>query len=80
MVSGFHKSDKFLYRWWGIRAVGKEEREISSPKNFSSKREPFFPFKLGRLAITTLRVGGEGIQLTVDGKPLATFAYRQVQA
>ena len=38
----------------------------------------YFPFKQGYLAIATLRVGLEGIHMTVDGKHITSFAYRAV--
>lgn len=37
-----------------------------------------FPFKLGYLSVMTLRVGEEGIQMTVDGKHVTSFAFREV--
>ncbi|XP_072977674.1 beta-1,3-galactosyltransferase GALT1 isoform X1 [Typha angustifolia] len=67
--------------------VGKDEKQIfTSHKNSnvsrSSKKggaEPrrYFPFKQGYLAIAILRVGVEGIQMTVDGKHITSFAYRE---
>lgn len=38
----------------------------------------YFPFKQGYLSVMTLRVGEEGIQMTVDGKHTTSFAYREV--
>lgn len=40
---------------------------------------PYFPFKQGYLSVMTLRVGEEGIQMTVDGKHTTSFAYREVK-
>ncbi|WCJ21288.1 galactosyltransferase1 [Euphorbia peplus] len=37
----------------------------------------FFPFKQGYLSVVTLRVGTEGIQTTIDGKHITSFAYRE---
>ncbi|KDP27154.1 hypothetical protein JCGZ_19853 [Jatropha curcas] len=37
----------------------------------------YFPFKQGYLSVMTLRVGEEGIQMTVDGKHITSFAYRE---
>ncbi|KAF9626184.1 hypothetical protein IFM89_031311 [Coptis chinensis] len=42
-----------------------------------SKPTRYFPFKQGYLAVTTLRVGAEGIQVTVDGKHTTSFSYRE---
>ena len=43
-----------------------------------SKPRRYFPFKQGYLAVATLRVGVDGIQMTVDGKHITSFAYRDV--
>lgn len=43
-----------------------------------SKPRKYFPFKQGYPFVATLRVGSEGIQMTVDGKHLTSFAYREV--
>ncbi|XP_057979600.1 beta-1,3-galactosyltransferase GALT1-like isoform X2 [Malania oleifera] len=42
-----------------------------------SKGRQYFPFKQGYLSVMTLRVGDEGIQMTVDGKHITSFAYRE---
>ncbi|KAF5207670.1 Beta-1,3-galactosyltransferase GALT1 [Thalictrum thalictroides] len=42
-----------------------------------SKPRQYFPFKQGYLSVATLRVGAEGIQMTVDGKHVTSFAYRE---
>ncbi|XP_078444748.1 galactosyltransferase1 [Wolffia australiana] len=59
--------------------VGKEETAMATPRvaSGSSKQVPFFPFRLRRLAVTTLRVGAEGFQMAVDGKHVSSFAYRE---
>lgn len=44
----------------------------------SLKPRKYFPFKQGFLSVATLRVGVEGIQKTVDGKHITSFAYRDV--
>ncbi|CAA7401936.1 unnamed protein product [Spirodela intermedia] len=71
------------------QVVGKDEMPVPTPRKASEasrafsasselpKRGPFFPFRQGHLAITTLRVGAEGIQMTVDGKHITSFAYRE---
>lgn len=42
-----------------------------------SKTKRYFPFKQGHLFVATIRVGSEGIQTTVDGKHITSFAYRE---
>ena len=42
------------------------------------KPRTYFPFKQGYPFVATLRVGSEGIQMTVDGKHITSFAYREV--
>ncbi|XP_074295870.1 beta-1,3-galactosyltransferase GALT1-like [Silene latifolia] len=42
---------------------------------FQTKR--YFPFKQRYPFVATLRVGSEGIQMTVDGKHITSFAYRE---
>ncbi|CAL9216217.1 unnamed protein product [Arabidopsis halleri] len=42
----------------------------------ASKQERYFPFKQGFLSVATLRVGTEGMQMTVDGKHITSFAFR----
>ncbi|CAD6250564.1 unnamed protein product [Miscanthus lutarioriparius] len=61
--------------------VGTEEKDIDNSKHQAAAKkhgEPnkYFPFKQGYLAIATLRVGSEGIHMTVDGKHITSFAYR----
>lgn len=69
--------------------VGKDDkrvlastRHLNASKRSSNKEgakpRQYFPFKQGYLAIATLRVGVEGIQMTVDGKHITSFAYREV--
>ena len=43
-----------------------------------ARARPYFPFKQGYLSVMTIRVGEEGIQMTVDGKHITSFAYREV--
>lgn len=52
-------------------------RSLSVTRNKSRSRQ-HFPFKQGTLSVMTLRVGEEGIQMTVDGRHTTSFAYRQV--
>ncbi|XVF14274.1 hypothetical protein REPUB_Repub09cG0044600 [Reevesia pubescens] len=42
-----------------------------------TRSRQYFPFKLGYLSVMTLRVGEEGFQMTVDGKHITSFAYRE---
>ncbi|XP_065854958.1 beta-1,3-galactosyltransferase GALT1-like [Euphorbia lathyris] len=48
----------------------------STSKNRSRVRR-YFPFKQGYLSVMTLSVGEEGIQMTIDGKHITSFAYRE---
>ncbi|KAJ6801688.1 beta-1,3-galactosyltransferase GALT1-like [Iris pallida] len=69
--------------------VGKDDRRIIKSGKYSNvsgrtlitkeapKPRKYFPFKQGYLAVATLRVGAEGIQMTVDGKHITSFAYRE---
>ena len=50
----------------------------SSKGENKTRSRQYFPFKLGYLSVMTLRVGEEGFQMTVDGKHITTFAYREV--
>lgn len=70
--------------------VGKDEKQAYPPKaRFNVSRESLgrrqgnetrknFPFKRGHLAIAILRVGSEGMHMTVDGKHITSFAFREV--
>ena len=63
--------------------VGREGRDIMNSKHHTAAKKhgessTYFPFKQGYLAIATLRVGLEGIHMTVDGKHITSFAYRAV--
>ncbi|XP_077245984.1 beta-1,3-galactosyltransferase GALT1-like [Tasmannia lanceolata] len=69
--------------------VGKDDKRLFPSSKYSngSRRPPlsqegasprrYFPFKQGYLSVATLRVGEEGIQMTVDGKHITSFAYRE---
>ncbi|CAL9188733.1 unnamed protein product [Musa hybrid cultivar] len=46
-------------------------------KKGGNKPRRYFPFKQGYLSITTIRVGIEGIQVTVDGRHISSFALRE---
>lgn len=63
--------------------VGKNESHkfAASRSSISRNRSRdgrYFPFKQGYLSVMTLRVGEEGIQMTVDGKHITSFAFREV--
>ncbi|XP_010258334.1 PREDICTED: beta-1,3-galactosyltransferase GALT1-like isoform X2 [Nelumbo nucifera] len=49
----------------------------SSMAQDGSKPRRYFPFKQGYMSVSTLRVGAEGIHMTVDGKHITSFAYRE---
>ncbi|XLT52917.1 hypothetical protein HN873_045521 [Arachis hypogaea] len=53
-------------------------RKLSAPKEEQLKNRKYFPFKQGDPFVATIRVGSEGIQMTVDGKHITSFAFRQV--
>lgn len=55
----------------------KAVKDGSRAKN-RSRDSRNFPFKQGYLAVMTFRVGEEGIHMTVDGKHITSFAYREV--
>ncbi|KAG8076366.1 hypothetical protein GUJ93_ZPchr0006g45695, partial [Zizania palustris] len=69
--------------------VGKDQKEAWPSKlnsNISSIRpawkkntesRKYFPFRQGYLAIAILHVGGQGIHMTVDGKHVTSFAFRE---
>lgn len=50
----------------------------SSVVQEGSKTRKYFPFKQNYPFVATLRVGSEGIQMTVDGKHITSFAFREV--
>lgn len=69
--------------------VGKDDHRFSASRYDNGSRNSslvkegykprqYFPFKQGNLFVGTLRVGAEGIQMTVDGKHITSFGYREV--
>jgi len=52
----------------------------SSTMDEQSVNRKYFPFKQGYPFVATLRVGSEGIQMTVDGKHITSFAFREVHS
>ncbi|KAJ0096031.1 hypothetical protein Patl1_15954 [Pistacia atlantica] len=71
------------------KLVGKDDKRFSMTSNHwnssrrssmaqeGSKTRTYFPFKQGNPFVATIRVGSEGIQMTVDGKHITSFAYRE---
>ncbi|CAI9096590.1 OLC1v1032775C3 [Oldenlandia corymbosa var. corymbosa] len=69
--------------------VGKDENHtitIGKPSNATAKTSmlqdgsgprKYFPFRQGYIFVATLRVGSEGIQMTVDGKHITSFGFRE---
>ncbi|XP_073037098.1 beta-1,3-galactosyltransferase GALT1-like [Primulina eburnea] len=59
----------------------KSNQHASGSKNISMVHDgiprKYFPFRQNDLFVATLRVGIEGIQMTVDGKHITSFAYRE---
>lgn len=72
------------------KIVGKNNSQLHmagmhshTSRKFSAVEEQlidkkYFPFKQGYPFVATLRVGSEGIQMTVDGKHITSFAFREV--
>lgn len=70
--------------------VGKDQEEVFASKlrsnvstmpparKRSAEARKYFPFKHGYLAVAILRVGAHGIHMTVDGKHITSFAFREV--
>ncbi|KAF3431471.1 hypothetical protein FNV43_RR26202 [Rhamnella rubrinervis] len=62
------------------KIVGKGDTRLNVSRRSlqdGSKSRKYFPFKQGYPFVATLRVGLEGIQMTVDGKHITSFAYRE---
>ncbi|CAA0834677.1 Beta-1-3-galactosyltransferase 15 [Striga hermonthica] len=58
--------------------LGKETNQaVKSNQLASGNSRKYFPFKQNDLFVATLRVGSEGIQMTVDGKHITSFAFRE---
>ncbi|CAH1431634.1 unnamed protein product [Lactuca virosa] len=51
--------------------------KVGKVVNTGANSRSYFPFKQGYLSVATLRVGSEGIQMTVDGKHISSFAFRE---
>ncbi|KAH9740124.1 beta-1,3-galactosyltransferase galt1 [Citrus sinensis] len=64
----------------GRKLTGNESSYISlrsSMERNKTRASQYFPFKQGYLSVMTLRLGEEGIQMTVDGKHITSFAFRE---
>ncbi|GFZ00155.1 galactosyltransferase1 [Actinidia rufa] len=71
------------------KMVGKDDNRVLATSRHSNgsrkfpvapegtKTKTYFPFKQGYLSVATIRVGTEGIQMTVDGKHVTSFAFRE---
>ncbi|KAJ8761000.1 hypothetical protein K2173_022038 [Erythroxylum novogranatense] len=67
--------------------VGRNDTQMAGKHSEGSRRSTmvqegyktrrYFPFMQGHLFVATLRVGLEGIQMTVDGKHITSFAHRE---
>ncbi|KAL7091405.1 hypothetical protein ACP275_12G103800 [Erythranthe tilingii] len=61
--------------------VVKANRHANTTSKISmahdGKSRKYFPFKQNDLFVATIRVGSEGIQMTVDGKHITSFAFRE---
>lgn len=63
--------------------LGKENNRTVKANRYTNglhdgKPRKYFPFRQNDLFVATLRVGSEGIQMTVDGKHITSFAFREV--
>ncbi|KAL3631174.1 hypothetical protein CASFOL_024158 [Castilleja foliolosa] len=57
--------------------LGKMNNQtVKANRHNNGKPRKYFPFKQNNLFVATLRVGSEGIQMTVDGKHITSFAFR----
>ncbi|XXG87658.1 hypothetical protein AAC387_Pa11g2291 [Persea americana] len=63
-------------KWWFPSTKYSNGSRRPPMSRESLKPRKYFPFKQGYLSVATLRVGVEGIQKTVDGKHITSFAYR----
>lgn len=68
--------------------LGKQNNHSVKPNRYTDgstknslvhdgKPRKYFPFRQNDLFVATLRVGSEGIQMTVDGKHITSFAFRE---
>ncbi|XP_010257549.1 PREDICTED: beta-1,3-galactosyltransferase GALT1-like [Nelumbo nucifera] len=61
------------------RFITSKYSNISIRTSIEQRSRPrrYFPFKQGYMSVFTLRVGAEGIHMTIDGKHMTSFAYRE---
>ncbi|KAL6547103.1 Beta-1,3-galactosyltransferase galt1 [Orobanche minor] len=58
--------------------LGNEiNQTVEASRHGNGQPRKYFPFKQNDLFVATLRVGSEGIQMTVDGKHITSFAFRE---
>ncbi|KAL8533810.1 hypothetical protein ACS0TY_010000 [Phlomoides rotata] len=59
--------------------LGKENNHTMKANRlaYDGKPRKYFPFKQNDLFVATLRVGSEGIQMSVDGKHTTSFSFRE---
>nr|GEW75770.1 beta-1,3-galactosyltransferase GALT1 [Tanacetum cinerariifolium] len=62
--------------------VRLHEERCPKPEDDKNKKESpynfiYYAFLQGYLLVATLRVGSEGVQMTVDGKHITSFAFRE---
>ncbi|KAJ8775088.1 hypothetical protein K2173_020092 [Erythroxylum novogranatense] len=79
-VDGLYQCNKMVGKDRSHKQTASISPNTSEPKSTygdRSKSSKIFPFKKGYISVMTLRVGEEGIQMTVDGKHITSFAYRQ---
>lgn len=69
---GNYESQKFV-----ASQILNVSKSSSMTRSSSSSRQ-YFPLKKGTFSVMTLRVGEEGIQMTVDGRHMTSFAHREV--
>lgn len=61
-----------------LTAHGSSNTSIGPVTSHNKTRgRKYFPLKQGFLSVMTLRVGEDGIHMTVDGKHITSFAYRE---
>lgn len=61
-----------------MNQFSRTSKRFPATEEQSKNRTTYFPFKQGYPFVATLRVGSEGIQMTVDGKHITSFSFREV--
>ncbi|KAI3948871.1 hypothetical protein MKX01_022285 [Papaver californicum] len=80
-VDGLHMCNEMVgkndtQRFMGNKNYNSSRRSSMAHDRFKPRQ--LFPFKQGNLFVATLRVGAEGLQMTVDGKQITSFGYREL--